>query len=165
MKWPTIPIEVEPLAADVVLSELRLLGSPDPSVRPGHISKAGPIKTDQDNFIIDAPFPTMLLPADISGSSSDSHPRRNVKGWDGAGLWEVSELANKIKLIEGVLSVGLFVGINGAQAAVNGKRAGGQKPIAAYFGMEDGTVMVREANEDGTARVRKGWNEKWTSEQ
>lgn len=45
--------------------------------------------------------------------------------------------------MEGVLSVGLFVGENGAQAAKTGK--GGQKPVAAYFGMEDGSVAVRNA--------------------
>ena len=65
------------------------------------------------------------------------------------------ELAGKIKSIEGVLSVGLFAGLNGVQAMAQKKRAGGQKPVAAYFGMEDGSVVVREAREDGTAEVRK----------
>ena len=65
------------------------------------------------------------------------------------------DLAKAIKSIEGVLSVGLFAELNGVQAMAQGKRAGGQKPVAAYFGMEDGSVTVREANEDGTADVRK----------
>ena len=147
-KWPTIPIEVEPLAINPVLAELRLLGSSNPAVREGHLSKAGPIKTDQDNFIVDAPFPTLLLPVDTKGSPSSQR-----KGTSGA--WEVVDLARAIKSIEGVLSVGLFAGINGVQAMAQGKRAGGQKPVAAYFGMEDGSVVVREANDDGTAGVRK----------
>ena len=146
-KWPTVPIEVEPLAINPVLAELRLLGSSKPFVREGHISKAGPIKTDQDNFIVDAPFRTLLLPADI---------REGVEGKGLFGKWEVAELARQIKSIEGVLGVGLFVGLNGVQAMAESKRAGGQKPVAAYFGMEDGSVLVREAKEDGTAEVQKG---------
>ena len=46
------------------------------------------------------------------------------------------------------------MGENGAQALKRGKMGGGQKPVAAYFGMEDGSVAVRVANEDGTASVR-----------
>ena len=146
-KWPTIPIEVEPLATNAVLAELRLLGSSNPIVRENALSKAGPIKTDQDNFIVDAPFPTLMLPVDIDKSSQQQ------KG--GFETPEVMQLSRAIKSIEGVLSVGLFAGLNGVQAMSQGKRAGGQKPVAAYFGMEDGSVVVREANEDGTASVRK----------
>jgi len=137
-KWPTIPIEVEPLAAAVVLEALRALGSIDPFVREGHLAKAGPIKTDQDNFIVDAPFKTLLTPEDVQ------------KGADGSGkdgVWEVETLEKEIKLIEGVLSVGLFVGWNGIEAAAAGKKMGGQKPVAAYFGMLDGEVVVRKAKE------------------
>lgn len=54
-------------------------------------------------------------------------------------------LAREIKLIEGVLSVGLFVGENGAQVAKREGGKGGQKPVAAYFGMEDGSVVVKKA--------------------
>ena len=54
-------------------------------------------------------------------------------------------LAKEIKLIEGVLSVGIFCGENGQEAAKAGRKMGGQKPIAAYFGMEDGGVVVRSA--------------------
>lgn len=61
------------------------------------------------------------------------------------GKWDVDTLARDIKLIEGVLSVGLFVGENGVQAANSGASRGGQKPVAAYFGMEDGSVVVRNA--------------------
>ena len=71
------------------------------------------------------------------------------KGED--GVWEAETLAKEIKMIEGVLSVGLFVGMNGYQAREAGKAMGGQKPVAAYFGMEDGSVVVRTA-EDGTVQ-------------
>ena len=49
------------MSAQVVLSELRDLGSTGPVIREGAINKAGPIKTDQDNFIVDAPFPKPLI--------------------------------------------------------------------------------------------------------
>ena len=133
-----MPIEVEPLAASVVLTALRALGSTDPKVRTGPMSKAGPLKTDQGNFIIDAPFQTLLLPQD-KGATEPGH---------GKG-WEVETLAKEIKLIEGVLSVGIFCGENGLEAAQAGRKTGGQKPIAAYFGMEDGGVVVRTAGSKG----------------
>ncbi|KAL6719376.1 ribose-5-phosphate isomerase rki1 [Lecanora helva] len=144
-KWPTIPIEVEPLAINPVLAELRLLGSSKPFVREGPLAKTGPIKTDQDNFIVDAPFPTLMVPADL-GQVNDS--------MGGDGKWEVAELERRIKAIGGVLEVGLFAGLNGVQAMAQKRRAGGQKPVAAYFGMEDGSVVVRQAKADGTAEVR-----------
>ena len=143
--WPTIPIEVEPQSIQVVLNELRDLGSTSPAVREGHINKAGPIKTDQDNFIIDAPFPTPLLIAKETSSAVEG-----LEGKGEKGLWGVEHLERELKLIEGVLSVGLFCGRNGAQARAEGKSKGGQKPVAAYFGMEDGSVKRRVAREDGT---------------
>ena len=76
------------------------------------------------------------------------------KGLDGKGddgKWEVETLAREIKAIEGVLSVGLFVGENGLQAQNAGKRRGGQKPVAAYFGYENGRVQVRNSKETGEA--------------
>lgn len=103
--------------------------------------KAGPVKTDQSNFIVDAPFPTLLLPRDVESAK----PETSGKG-DG-GRWEVETLAKEIKLIEGVLSVGIFSGEDGQEAATAGRKMGGQKPIAAYFGMEDGGVFVRRAGE------------------
>lgn len=154
-KWPTIPIEVEPLATDVVLSALRELGSTQPRLREGQITKAGPIKTDQDNFIVDAPFPTLLLPQDVQQYIPKDGMRKSLEGKGLDGIWEVANLAREIKLIEGVLSVGLFVGENGVQASQKGANRGGQKPVAAFFGMEDGSVVVREANEDGTAKLRE----------
>ena len=56
-------------------------------------------------------------------------------------------LAREIKLLEGVLSVGLFTGFNGSEASERGLQKGGQKPVAAYFGMSDGSVAVRVAEE------------------
>ena len=50
-------------------------------------------------------------------------------------------------MLEGVLSVGLFAGMNGQQAAEAGLKVGGQRPVAAYFGMADGGVVLR--NETG----------------
>lgn len=118
------------------------------------MAKAGPIKTDQDNFIIDACFKPLILPVDVEKSLSLHPTQKGMSGRGEDGVWEVKELAKEIKAIEGVLSVGLFVGENGAQALKRGKISGGQKPVAAYFGMEDGSVAVRVANEDGTASVR-----------
>lgn len=74
-----------------------------------------------------------------------------MEGKGGEGKWEVETLAQEIKLIEGVLSVGLFVGENGIQAERAAKGRGGQKPIAAYFGMEDGSVVIRNSEEAGEA--------------
>ena len=119
------------------------------------MQKAGPLKTDQDNYIVDAPFPTLVLPIDVQKSKSLHATHKGMEGKGEGGVWEVSELAREIKLIEGVLSVGLFVGENGVQAQQRGAKQGGQKPVAAYFGMADGSVVVREANEDGTASVRR----------
>ena len=50
-------------------------------------------------------------------------------------------------MIEGVLSVGIFSGENGEEALRAGRKTGGQKPIAAYFGMEEGGVFVRRAGQ------------------
>lgn len=148
-KWPTIPIEVEPLAVFTVIAALTALGSSDPILRQGPLQKAGPIKTDQDNFIIDAPFPTLLLKRDVDRSQSLHHTHKGMEGKGSEGKWEVETLAREIKLIEGVLSVGLFVGENGIQAEKASRERGGQKPIAAYFGMEDGSVVIRNSEEAG----------------
>lgn len=67
------------------------------------------------------------------------------------GKWEVERLSKEIQLITGVLEVGLFCGYNGFDAQDHkssaGGRGGGQKPVAVYFGMEDGSVHVRMAKE------------------
>ncbi|KAK3174270.1 hypothetical protein OEA41_001514 [Lepraria neglecta] len=133
--WKYIPIEVEPLATHTVMKEILALGATSAVLREGHMMKAGPIKTDQDNFIIDACFQPLLLPADVQKSGSLHPIQKGMEGKGEGGVWEVSELAREIKAIEGVLSVGLFVGENGEQAV---KRGGGEGV----------------ANEDGTASVR-----------
>lgn len=152
------------------------------------MDKAGPLKTDQANFIIDAPFPTLLLPQDSTvpnptsttpppaptpqtptptTTAPDATPATHVQTslYDmlaspspppssapssppPPGRWDPATLARAIKLIEGVLSVGLFVGENGDEAAAAGKKSGGQKPVAAYFGMADGGVVVRSGGVD-----------------
>jgi len=51
-----VPIEVSPFAHTSVLRSLRTkLGSPKATLRMGR-AKAGPVVTDNGNFIIDAPF-------------------------------------------------------------------------------------------------------------
>ena len=150
-KWPSIPIEVEPLAANRVLSQLRTLGSPEPALREGQLAKAGPIKTDQDNFIIDAPFTTLITSADIAAAKAEG---KIIQGRGEGGSWEVQTLALAIKSLEGVLSVGIFTGLNGLQVAGVGDGTGGQKPVAAYFGMGDGSVVVRFADIEGNVTMR-----------
>lgn len=136
-QWKTIPIEVQPLAVNAVVAQLASdLGSVNPKVREGKGDEAGPAKTDQGNFIVDAPFPPLLLPSDVAGKGAAF-----VQGKDG---WEVAALATKIKCIEGVLSVGIFSGENGEQVLARGIKMGGQKPSVVYFGMADGSVTVKK---------------------
>ena len=157
-KWPSVPIEVEPLAARTVLRALEALGSQGPRIREGEMQKAGPVKTDQDNFIVDAPFRTLLLGRDrkakvedgeglrrgsLAGGTADGGPDEVGEGRQ----WEVEALAREIKLIEGVLSVGIFCGMNGEEILAQGGTVGGQKPVAAYFGMANGDVVVRRKGE------------------
>ncbi|KAL8785253.1 MAG: hypothetical protein Q9195_008726 [Heterodermia aff. obscurata] len=131
--WPSVPVEVEPLAANTVVEQLKRLGSKGAKLREGTMAKAGPLKTDQDNFIVDAPFGRLLL----KGEGGKG-------GGEGEREWEVEALAKEIKMIEGVLSVGLFCGLNGEEVLAQGGTMGGQKPVAAYFGMANGDVVVRE---------------------
>jgi ribose 5-phosphate isomerase A len=72
-----IPIEVVPFAYAKVLRDLAELGSPAVladgkpglSLRMGKM-KAGPVVSDNGNFIIDAPFPENMMknPADVSAA-------------------------------------------------------------------------------------------------
>jgi ribose 5-phosphate isomerase A len=114
---------------------LKELGSIHPAIRLSTLAKEGPLKTDQGFFIIDAPFPPLLLPSDVKAGKDGS---------GAAGVWEVETLSQKIKQIPGVLEVGIFSGVTGPQAQAAGA-TGGQKPVAAYFGMPDGSVSVRKA--------------------
>jgi len=135
--WKYIPIEVAPIAARRVLTKLKELGSINPMVRLSATPKEGPLKSDQDFFIIDAPFKPLLIKSDVEAGNNGS-------GKD--GVWEVENLARAIKGIAGVLEVGIFFGSTGPQATAKGG-IGGQKPVAAYFGMPDGTVTVRHAQQ------------------
>lgn len=141
--WPTIPIEVAPLAHNKVVAALKLLGSTDPKLRTTLLEKSGPLKTDQDFFIIDAVFPTLLSTTDVAAGKGSG---------DGSdGTWEVNNISRAIKGLTGVLEVGIFAGLNGIEAqALRTKDpkstvAGGQKPIAVYFGMADGSIVIRTA--------------------
>ena len=102
------------------------------------MAKAGPIKTDQDFYIIDAPFPHPLMISD------DITPEKLGNGEN--GYWEVEQLARAIKDINGVLAVGLFCGPTGPEA-IAAEVVGGQRPVACYFGMADGSVSLRRARE------------------
>jgi ribose 5-phosphate isomerase A len=138
-KWPTIPIEIVPTSAPRVLFTLKALGSPAPFLRLGGKAKAGPIVTDNNNFIIDAPFPPLLLDQDVAQGKKDN--------------WTPIALAERLNTIVGVVEVGIFAGITGPQSEALGPQGGGgQKPIAAYFGLEDGGVQIRSmvTAEDGT---------------
>ncbi|KAK0120592.1 ribose-5-phosphate isomerase rki1 [Cadophora gregata f. sp. sojae] len=143
--WKAIPIEISPMAAPTIKRILITLGSPDPRIRQGGSAKAGPVVTDNGMWIMDAPFPKLLL-------HSDLQPHDHGDGEH--GTWEVHNLGRRLKRIVGVLEVGLFHGRNGIQVASAGEEGGGQKPIAAYFGMEDGSVEVREAKEVHAVKSR-----------
>jgi len=144
-QWKTIPIEISPLAAPNVKRILINLGSPDPKIRQGGSAKAGPVVTDNGMWIMDAPFPPLALHSDLKGHD---------KGDGEHGTWEVHNLGRRLKRIVGVLEVGLFHGRNGVQVANAGEEGGGQKPLAAYFGMENGEVEVRMAKEVHGVKAR-----------
>lgn len=91
-------------------------------------------------WIMDAPFPSLALAKDL---------KEGDIGDGSNGTWEVQQLGRRLKRIVGVLEVGLFYGRNGLQVASSGEEGGGQKPVAAYFGMENGEVVIRLSNELG----------------
>lgn len=97
-----IPIETPPFAYSKVFDNLeRIPGCMVAQLRMGK-AKAGPVVTDNGNFVIDAPF-------------------------DEAHMREPENLLVKIKMLTGVVEVGLFCGM----------------ARAAYFGNADGSVTVR----------------------
>jgi ribose 5-phosphate isomerase A len=127
-----------------VLRLLHTLGSSNPKLRTTLLEKSGPLKTDQDFFIIDAPFPPLLTASDVAAGKG--------KGDGSDGTWEVNNLSKAIKKLTGVLEVGIFSGLNGVEAEALSKQKvsaevvyGGQKPVAVYFGMQDGSVVKRAA--------------------
>ncbi|GFZ49048.1 Ribose-5-phosphate isomerase [Saitozyma sp. JCM 24511] len=121
-----IPIEVAPFAYAKVLTNLADMGSPAtlPSGKPGLTlrmgkMKAGPVVSDNGMFIIDAPFPPELMA-------------------------KPEELLHKIKMLTGVVEVGLFC--NMARAAYFGNEA---SRLSLSHKTIDGTVSIR--NNDGSA--------------
>lgn len=111
---PGVPIEVSPFAHTSVLRSLRTkLDSPKATLRMAR-AKAGPVVTDNGNFIIDAPFSEAAM----------KKPR---------------ELLVNIKLLTGVVEVGLFCDV----------------ARAAYFGNQDGSVSVRHENGE-TVHIASG---------
>jgi len=96
-----VPIEVAPFAYAKLLRNLHRLASPGAALRMAKM-KAGPVVSDNGNFIIDAPFDEEYM----------KHP---------------FELLSRIKMLTGVVEVGLFCAM----------------AKAAYFGEADGSVTVR----------------------
>ena len=127
-----IPIEVLPMAAPRILDELKRLGSQNPRIRPGLPGKAGAIVTDNGMWIIDAPFVPLLLPKDAENGIK--------AGNQDNGVWALDALADRLIKLPGVAEIGLFYGESGLRVP-----SGAQKPVAAYFGMADGSVEVRKA--------------------
>ncbi|KAH8109476.1 ribose 5-phosphate isomerase, partial [Phellopilus nigrolimitatus] len=97
-----VPIEVAPFAYAKLLQNVHRLGCAEASLRMAKGGKAGPVVTDNGNFVIDAPF-------------------------DAETLSEPHLLLTQIKMLTGVVEVGLFCKM--AQAA--------------YFGNADGSVTIK----------------------
>ncbi|KAM8833237.1 ribose-5-phosphate isomerase [Synchiropus picturatus] len=97
-----VPIEVIPMAY-VPVSRVIARRFGGEAVLRMAVSKAGPVVTDNSNFILDWKF-------------------ESVENW--------REVNTAIKMIPGVVETGLFVGM----------------AERAYFGMEDGSVLTRDAS-------------------
>lgn len=94
---PGVPVEVVPFAYAQVLRKLRdVLGSSNATLRMAK-AKAGPVVTDNSNFVIDAPFSREIMK-------------------------DPSTILAKIKMLTGVVEVGLFCDM--AQAAYFGNEDG-----------------------------------------
>jgi ribose 5-phosphate isomerase A len=89
-----IPIEIVPFAHVPLMNKMKVLGG-KPQLRMAQ-AKAGPLITDNGNFIIDVDFGMIKSPIELNG---------------------------KISMIPGVVDTGLFVGM--ASKAFIGKRDGG----------------------------------------
>ncbi|XP_054862115.1 ribose-5-phosphate isomerase isoform X2 [Amphiprion ocellaris] len=95
-----VPIEVIPMAYVPVSRTIAKRFGGEASLRMA-VSKAGPVVTDNSNFILDWKF-------------------ERAQNW--------KEVNTAIKMIPGVVDTGLFVGM----------------AERAYFGMEDGSIQVRD---------------------
>ncbi|KZT25613.1 ribose-5-phosphate isomerase [Neolentinus lepideus HHB14362 ss-1] len=91
-----VPIEVAPFAYAKVLQNLHAIGSPSAVLRMAQ-KKAGPVVSDNGNFIIDAPFPE-------------------------EDMQDPYTLLTKLKMLTGVVEVGLFCHM--AKAAYFGNQDG-----------------------------------------
>jgi len=92
-----VPVEVVPFAYAKVLQNLhQILGSPNATLRMAKM-KAGPVVSDNGNFVIDAPFPPDVMRDPYS-------------------------ILARIKMLTGVVEVGLFCHM--AQAAYFGNEDG-----------------------------------------
>ncbi|CAO1619853.1 unnamed protein product [Parajaminaea phylloscopi] len=101
-KWAQgVPIEVAQFAYASVMRRLQALGG-KPTLRMGGGAKAGPCVTDNSGFVIDCPFPATLMR-------------------------DPTSLLSQIKLMTGVVEVGLFCNV----------------AKAAYFGNQDGTITSK----------------------
>jgi ribose 5-phosphate isomerase A len=129
--WAYVPVEVSPIAAELVRQTLIDLGSKDPVVRTSGSTFTYQI-TDNHNYIIDAPFPTLLL-------NSEAERMDPAKG-----LWTPNALAAKIRGILGVLEVGIFSGLTGPMATAAGSNVEGIRPVKIYFGKADGGYETLE---------------------
>lgn len=81
VQWKAgVPVEVAPFAYAGVLRNLRSLGSQNPTLRMGK-AKAGPVVSDNGNFIIDAPFSTEDFkdPLRVSFLPLAPHSDRNLQ--------------------------------------------------------------------------------------
>ncbi|XP_061896587.1 ribose-5-phosphate isomerase-like [Entelurus aequoreus] len=96
-----VPIEVVPMAYVPVSRRIVQLFGGEANLRMA-VSKAGPVVTDNSNFILD---------------------------WKFVGAQKWKDINCAIKMIPGVVETGLFVGM----------------AERAYFGMEDGNVLMRDA--------------------
>ncbi|KAJ8469506.1 hypothetical protein ONZ51_g8962 [Trametes cubensis] len=123
-----IPIEVVPFAYTKILQNLHLLGSPRAVLRMAK-AKAGPVVSDNGNFIIDAPFPEEMMqdPYTVRPSPSLPFPPFPLIFPMLTGLGEHTQLLTRIKMLTGVVEVGLFC----------------HMAKAAYFGNQDGSVTIK----------------------
>ncbi|KAF5381749.1 hypothetical protein D9615_005441 [Tricholomella constricta] len=115
---PGVPVEVVPFAYAKVLRDLKTLGSPNANLRMA-VKKAGPVVTDNGNFVIDAPF-------------SRQH------------MLNPFETLTKIKMLTGVVEVGLFCHM--AKAAYFGNKRPQEFPDNCV--MKDGSITIKR--NDGT---------------
>lgn len=116
-KWTTIPLEVIPMAYAPIKRRIEHVEGGEAKLRMG-TEKAGPVITDNGNFILDWTFPKVL---------PNGRPR-STKEW--------TELNLRLKMIPGIVETGLFLTF--AQAAYFGmpdgtvveKKASGDRRIS-----------------------------------